>query len=177
LAEVFCYQGQYDLAMEVLEESLALLHEISDVHGTVIALVSKARVHLAKGNAYQALATFHASLMQNQQVGDKTEIANSLEGIAEALGALARRSPFSEDKIRLAVQLLAAADRLRATVGAPRSAAERAEHDRITAQLRSQLPESDFLMERKCGAEMTTEQAVEFALLHVSQISTATDVA
>jgi tetratricopeptide (TPR) repeat protein len=177
LGDVLRYQGEYDRAMQALEESLSLLHEIGDVHGLVITLASIARVHLAKGSVDQALATFHASLMQNQQVGDKTEIANSLEGIAEALGAPARRSPLSEEDIQLAVWLLAAADRLRATVGAPRSAAERAEHDRITAQLQSQLPESDFLMKWKCGAEMTTEQAVEFALLHVSQISAATDVA
>jgi predicted ATPase/transcriptional regulator with XRE-family HTH domain len=176
LGDVLRYQSQYDRAMEVLEESLALLHEIGDVHGLVVTLASIARVHLAKGNVDQALATFHTSLMQNQRVGDKTEMANSLEGIAETLGAPARHSREAEDEIRLAVRLLAAAGQLRARVGAPRSAAECAEYDRITAQLRSQLSESDFLMEWKRGTEMTTEQAVEIALYHLSQNSTAIDV-
>ncbi|HLO16291.1 MAG TPA: hypothetical protein VK206_15770, partial [Anaerolineales bacterium] len=80
-----------------------------------------------------------------------------------------------EDGIQLAVRLLAAADRLRATVGAPRSAAEHAEYDRITDQLRDQLSESGFLMEWKRGTEMTTEQAVECALVHLSQFLAASD--
>lgn len=175
LGDVMRYQGQYERAMEVLEESLALLNEVHDIHSTLITLASIARVHLAKGNVYQALTTFHTSLMQNQQVGDKTEMANSLEGIAEALGAPTKDSPFSEDRVRLAARLLAAADRLRVTVGAPRSAAESAECDRVTAHLQNQLSEPEFSMEWKRGAEMTTEQAVEFALFHVSQISAATD--
>jgi tetratricopeptide (TPR) repeat protein len=164
LGDVLRYQGEHDRAMEVLEESLAILQEIGDVHGTLITLASIGRVHLAKGNAEQALAAFHASLMLNQQVGDIAETINSLEGIAEGLGMFARRSPLPQGRIRQAVRLLSAADRLRSSAGAPCSAAERAEYDRITALLRSQLLESDFELEWKRGAEMTTQQAAEFAL-------------
>ena len=162
--------------MQNLEESLTLLHEISDVDGTILVLAGMARVHLAKGNVYQALTTFHTSLIQNRQVGDKTEMANCLEGIAQALGTPARHSPLSVDRIRLAVQLLAAANQLRVTVGIPRSGAQSAEYERMTAQLRGQLSEIDFLAEWKRGVEMTPEQAVEFALFHISQISATTNV-
>jgi hypothetical protein len=106
-------------------------------------------------------------------VGDKTELASSLEGIAETLASAAafamrgsaKTSPSAEDGIQLAVRLLAAADRLRSAVGAPRSAAERAEVEQIIVQLHSQLPEPDFTMEWKRGGEMTAEQAVEAALI------------
>ena len=176
LGDVLRYQGQYKRATQALEESLAIFREMHDVHGTVITLGSLARVQMAKGDVNQALVTFHTCLLQNREVGDKTEIATDLEGIADALSAHAKQSPAPEDDIRLAVRLLSAASQLRAMVGAPRSAAEQSEFERINIQLQAEMPSSDFASESERGALMTTEQAVEVALNHLSQISNATVV-
>jgi predicted ATPase/transcriptional regulator with XRE-family HTH domain len=173
LGVVLGYQGKYDRSMEVLEESLALGREIGDVQSLVIVLASIARVHLAMGNASLALAEFHESLTQNQQVGDMNTLAACLEGIAEALELSARHSPLPEDCIRLAIRLLAAADRVLTASGASHSPAESAENERIIAQLRSQCTEPDFSLEWKRGIDMTTEQVVEFTLTYLSQRSSA----
>ena len=174
LGDVLRYQGQYDRATQVLEESLAILHETHDAHGTVITLGSLARVQMAKGDVNQAMNTFHTCLSQNREVGDKTEIATDLEGIADVLGVHARRSKKPEEEIRLAVRLLAAAGQLRASIGAPRSAAEQVEFERITTQLKAPLTSNDFALELECGAAMTAEQAVEEALNYLSQIQKST---
>ena len=49
----------------------------------MITLGSIARVHMAKEEVDQALVMFQTSLTQNREVGDKTEIATDLEGIAD----------------------------------------------------------------------------------------------
>jgi tetratricopeptide (TPR) repeat protein len=177
LGDVLRYQGRYDRAMQMLETSLAILQEVGDMHGTAVTLGSLARVHLAKGEADAALARFHAGLKRNRAVGDKTEMASDLEGIAEALRVRAAQSAVPEEEIRLAVRFLGAATQMRALVGAPRSAAECAEYEKVIAQLRGQLPESDVQAELKRGAGMTIEETLEVALFHLSQFSDAAHAA
>jgi hypothetical protein len=144
----------------MLGQSLAILNEIRDMQGIAITLASMARVHLARGNITQALATFRSSLLQNYEIGNKIEIATDLEGIAEAL-SVDIEQPGGHHAFHLAIRLLAVADHLRLTAGTPRSAAEHAEFQHVIAQLRSQLPENAFETEFKIGWLMTIKQAVE----------------
>ncbi|MGE5249166.1 MAG: ATP-binding protein [Bacteroidota bacterium] len=171
LGDVLRYQGQYDRAMQFLTEGLEILREVGDVHGMAVTLGSIARVHLAKGETAEALASFHAGLKRNREVGDKTEMASDLEGIADALGARARQPAGPEDELRLAVRFLGAASQMRDVVGAPRSAAECVEFERIMARMRSNLAEEDVRAELRRGAAMTSEQALEAALFHLSRYS------
>jgi len=175
LGDVFRYQGNYDLAMQVLEQSLAILREIRSIHGMAITLGSIACTYLEKGDIQQARATFRSSLKMSQKVGDKTMIATDLEGIAAALSINNGQETATDEDVQLVVRLLGAANQLRKTTGAPRSAAEQAGVDRVFAQIYGQLPKKEIKLELQYGAAMTTEQTVNVVLSRLSQFSNIDD--
>jgi hypothetical protein len=94
-----------------------------------------------------------------------------LEGIADALGRHSSPPAARPEEIRLAVRLVAAAGSLRLRVGAPCSAAEQLELDRIIAVLRGLLPAEGFRVEWDRGSAMTDAQAVEAAVSHLARFA------
>jgi len=175
LGDVFRYQGNYDLAMQVLEQSLAIFREIRSIHGMAITLGSIAYTYLEKGDIEQARATFRSSLKMSHKVGDKTMIATDLEGIAATLSISNGQATATDEEMQLSVRLLGTADQLRKITGAPRSAAEQVGVDRVFAQIYGQLPKKEIELELQYGAAMTTEQTINVVLSHLSQIINVDD--
>jgi predicted ATPase len=87
----------------------------------------------------------------------------NLQGIANCLGALAGMAATAGEPI-CAVQLFAAADKVREAIGAVMGAEDRREYDRYLDDLSEQLDDAAFAEAWAAGYEMTTEAAIELAL-------------
>jgi hypothetical protein len=97
----------------------------------------------------ESLAIFRA-------LGGQSGITHNLEGLAAV--ALAQAQP------ERAARLLGAAEGLREAVGSPRPLADRAEHDRFVAAVRTALGEQAFAAAWAEGGAMSLGDVVAFAL-------------
>jgi hypothetical protein len=70
----------------------------------------------------------------------------------------------SEERYEQAIQLLAAAETLRARIGAPSEPINQKENEDVLTRLRAQLGDIVFELEWAKGATMTIEQAIALAL-------------
>jgi hypothetical protein len=89
-------------------------------------------------------------------LGDKHNFLTGLEGLAALAAAQAQPER--------AARLFGTAEGLREAMGAPLPPAERAEHDRSVAAVRTTLGEEAFAAAWAEGRAMSRDQAVAFAL-------------
>ncbi|MGH2346280.1 MAG: tetratricopeptide repeat protein, partial [Chloroflexota bacterium] len=131
VGEVARALGDFERAVAVGEEALALAQAINARRHTAHAYYNLGLVARARGNHDQAAIMFQAGLLLEQELGNKRQIAAILEGLAglSALGGEARR----------AGRLFGAAEHLREQLGAPILPADRPTHDRDTAAVRARL--------------------------------------
>jgi tetratricopeptide (TPR) repeat protein len=148
-------QGHHQRAEALLEESLAMSRERESQWGIASALCHLGHVALEKSDYARAKTCYHESLTRYEELGNKI-------GIAEALLGCGRLALAEGQHVR-ATRLFAAAELLRAQVGATMSVREQERFDREVAALRAALNDEKFDAEYTEGKNMTGEQAVAYA--------------
>ena len=131
LAIILLARQEYERAYELCTESLAIRRALGDKGGCAHTTMVLAWVATAQRRLPEGLISCKESLAIREAMGDR-------KGIAQALEGLARVANIAGDPTG-AVRLLAAASRLRAAAGSRPAPTERAEIERVAAQLRSQL--------------------------------------
>ena len=168
LGSVALYDGDYDRAETMLDESLALSREGGYREGVGWALNQLGVVAYRRGDLERAERLLRESLAVHKDLGDMWRVASVLEALAETAGARKR--------FELSARLFGAADVLRETIGAPVPPCERAEHDRVTASVRARMGDEEFSRLRAEGRAMTLEEAFSRALEPDISPATAQDV-
>ncbi len=148
--------GHHQRAEALLEESLAMSRERESKWGIASALCHLGDVALEKNDYARAKACYHESLALHQELGNKIGIAKALVGYG--------RLALAEDQHARAARLFAAAELLRAKVGAPMSVCEHKRFNREIAAIRAALNDEKFDGQYAAGKTMTEEQAIAFAL-------------
>lgn len=148
--------GHFQRAEALLEESLAMSRERESHWGIASALCRLGDVALEKNDYARAKACYHESLSRHEELGNKIGIAEALVGYG--------RVALVENRNARAARLFAAAELLRAQVGAPMSMREHERCDREVAALRAALMDDEFDAEFASGKTMTEEQAIAYAL-------------
>ncbi|NUM74266.1 protein kinase [candidate division KSB1 bacterium] len=148
--------GHFQRAEALLEESLAMSRERESHWGIASALCRLGDVALEKNDYARAKACYHESLSRHEELGNKIGIAEALVGYG--------RIALVENRNARATRLFAAAELLRAQVGAPLSMREHERCDREVAALRAALMDNEFDAEFAAGKTMTEEQAIAYAL-------------
>ncbi len=113
---------------------------------------SLAMIARTRGEHAEALAQYAASIGFFRDLGEQWSVANSLEGIAEALGALGRAEA--------AAHLFGAAAALRATIGAPMLPAELADYEGTVAAVRTDIGADAFAAAWETGGALAATAAV-----------------
>jgi predicted ATPase len=147
--------GHHQRAEALLEDSLAMSRERESKWGIASALCYLGHAALEKSNYDRAKVCYHESLALHQELGNKIGIAEALVGYG--------RLALAENRYAHATRLFAAAELLRAQVGAPMSLYEHERFDHEIAALRAALNDKKFNAEYAAGKNMTEEQAVAYA--------------
>jgi predicted ATPase/Tfp pilus assembly protein PilF len=142
-------EGDAAAARRAFSESLAIARELG--HRRVVAevLASLARVTVAPA---EARALLLESLTLRRELGEEPGLVECLEGLAVlalAVGSAER-----------AALLLAAAERHRETLRAPRTPTERAEYEQAIARIRDALETRAFATAWSAGLATSLEQAL-----------------
>jgi predicted ATPase len=127
--------------------------------GAYLALAEQAAPALwgpAQGDHAAARALLEEGLALHQELGEKRGIAFALEAVAGLASA--------QGQPERAAQLLGAAARLRAAIGAPLPPPERADYERTVAAARAHLEPAAFRAAWAEGEALPLEQAVASAL-------------
>jgi ATP/maltotriose-dependent transcriptional regulator MalT len=98
------YQGDYDRAEELCQQSLTSYRELGDQWGIATCLHGAMRLALARGNAGAARACGDEALVIFRTLGDKGEATRTLEGltlIALSQGNHAEAESFAEECLSL----------------------------------------------------------------------------
>ncbi|HKW22932.1 MAG TPA: tetratricopeptide repeat protein [Ktedonobacterales bacterium] len=165
LAIILLARQEYERAHELCTESLAIRRALGDKGGCAHTLMVLAWAATAQRRLSRAVMACKESLAIREAISDR-------KGIAQAFEGLARVANISGDATG-AVRLLAAASRLRAAAGSRPAPTERAEIERVTARLRSQLDASAFDSAWSEGTEMPYERSLaEARAFHVSDSDT-----
>ncbi len=154
--EIARVQGRYEEAKALYAQSLALIDTFGDNRSKVTVLVNLGHVALNQGDAATALEYFRDSLRSSQKLANKYLIAYCLAGLA----GVARLSLQFERAARLA----GAADTLLGSIGGQLDLADRVEHERSVASVRSHLDAKTFAAAQAEGSGMMLEQVVAYAL-------------
>jgi tetratricopeptide (TPR) repeat protein len=164
LALVKQHEGDYHQAQGLLEESLAKFRAWGYKWGMAITLYHLGR--LARDRAGErtssrnddasATAYLRESIILNSDLGNKLGIAKALV----EFGCLALAQGDSDRSARL----FAAAETLHQTIGAPMPSSERMQFERGVAQVQALHAEPTFATIWNAGKNMTTEEAVRYAL-------------
>jgi non-specific serine/threonine protein kinase len=156
LGHVTSRQGDIARAHKYYQESLTIAQDLGDKRSSALALEGLGHAAKQLGDGDAARRFFGDSLIIRRDIGDKEGIALCLEGLA--------RVALDEHQARKAARLFAAAEALRAVIGAPFIAAERAEYDQAVADVRAQLDDAGFAAAWAEGREMSLDQAVAYAM-------------
>lgn len=143
-------------AMSFHEESLALAREIPDRSVTGSALTGIGRVLTRAGQLERAEDALREALSIRVDLGERA-------GAARSLLALAGLAGVRRDWAR-AARLLAAAGRLRESIGDPPTSLEAEERSRQAAALRESMGEGAFTEAWNDGRRFSQEQAHAYAL-------------
>jgi predicted ATPase len=159
LGEMARFQGDYERAAELYGESLVLRRELGTRFGMAMMLHNLGYVALHQGDGQQAATLFEESMALYQELKWPKGVAECLAGLAGAAGVMGQPER--------AARLFGAAKALLETTGAQMVGVDRAEWDRYTAVVRTQLDEAAFAAVWAEGRTMLVdgwEQAVAQAL-------------
>ncbi|MBV9647302.1 MAG: tetratricopeptide repeat protein [Candidatus Eremiobacteraeota bacterium] len=145
---------ELDHAQAIFEESLRIQRDLGDRHGSAYSLGNLGIVAYKRGDTERAVALYRETLDIFAKADNKSALAKALEDTALAI---ARSDP------ERGVRILAAADTLRQTIGAPRFPAEKADYEEELAGLRRAVGNDTFETEWRIGALMSQERALEEA--------------
>jgi predicted ATPase/DNA-binding CsgD family transcriptional regulator len=156
LGEVAIRQGQYDRAVSWLEQSLALNRESEHKWGIGTVLGSLGWVALRQRNFKRARELLGESLSIRMETGDQGGMTWCLEKLAQAA--------HRQGRPETAAKIFGAAAALRALLGSAIDLADRAEYERILAELRSALGDSAFTANWAQGEALSLTEAIDEAL-------------
>jgi non-specific serine/threonine protein kinase len=166
LAIILHARQEYDRAYALCTEALAIRRALGDRGGCAHTLLILTWVATAQGQLPQAVAACTESLAIRETMGDRKGIAQALEGLARVAHAGGDWSG--------AVRLLATANRLRAAAGSRPAPTERAEIERVLADLRSCLGERAFVATWAENMERPFERILaEARAFHLSDVAEA----
>ncbi|MCC6174423.1 MAG: tetratricopeptide repeat protein [Chloroflexi bacterium] len=170
LGTVIFRQGDLDRAMALLEESLAAYIALQ-AHGLHTCLLDLGTIALARGDPGVAAEYFSRSLTRCHEIGDRYNIARSLEGLAQVASALsdADHARLSHD----AARLLGAASALREEINFAVAPVERPAVERAEVAARAALGDAAYETSWSEGRSLALDQAVEHASTLASQLHAA----
>jgi predicted ATPase/class 3 adenylate cyclase len=151
-------KGDLSKAAALVKESLAINRQIGNRRGVAVATGNLGTVALRLGNYSEAGPLLREALALRWEIGDKRGIVSELVELGLLLAA--QRDPVH------AARLLAAAEALGESIGAPLSPSERAvaDYDRYIAILAADLSPEVFKAEWAEGRSMTLEQTLDYAM-------------
>jgi diguanylate cyclase (GGDEF)-like protein len=155
LAEVLLTRADLAGARAIAGEGLVLARELGDVFGEAMALHQLGLAELGAGNRAEALRLFLAALERRHEVGDRDDLAVSLEAVAETT---------VDSQPRLAVRLAAAAHALRQRLRLATPADSEPRRRALVASARGVLGERDFAREWQAGRAAPLDLVVDHAL-------------
>ena len=147
---------EYAAAQQAYEECRDIYQSLGYRRGVALAIQNLGGVAYQLGDCARARALFCDGLRIRHDLGLQRGYAYSFEFIADV--------DEIEKRYERAVQLLAAAETLRARIGAPPEPVNQKENADALTRLRAQLGDVVFELELAKGATMTTEQAIALAL-------------
>jgi predicted ATPase/DNA-binding SARP family transcriptional activator len=153
LGMVALHQGDLAQAQHWLQTSLVHYRARGDKRYIALVLDGLGRLAQVQGDGEAAPAYFRESLILRKQIVDRQGIAESLERLAT-----------TADELKHGVQLLAAADGLRQTIGAPLPPVDQPEQNRLLERARAALGESHFAELWRAGRQLSFEGAIGLAL-------------
>jgi tetratricopeptide (TPR) repeat protein len=153
LGQLHLIQNEQEQALALLEESVAIFKELGDRWSTSEALLAFARVAMSQGELATARARYQESLALAREIDARNFIAAALEGIGVVVAA--------QGESEWAVRLWAAAQSLRAAIGAPLPPVYRADYERALTNARAGLDEETFAADWTEGEAMALEQALD----------------
>jgi tetratricopeptide (TPR) repeat protein len=133
LGEIAAREGDYPRARALLESALPVFRDSVHQEGFAFVLHRLGRVALGQGDPAHAMALYRQSLELWKEMGDRLNIALSLEGMAVAQATAG--APEA------AARLLAAAEGLRETIHVPLTPADREGVDRVASDVRAAIGE------------------------------------
>ncbi len=149
-------EGDLATARTLHGEAIELQQAVRHRGGGAASLNGLACVSTLEGSYAESRALHGEALAILRELGDRAGIATSLNGFASLA--------IEEGQPRRAAILWGAAEALREAITCPLPPPERPLYDRQAARARAALP-TDFEPAWSEGRTLTTEQAIEFALL------------
>lgn len=156
LGRIAAYHPDHDWARQWLTDTLATIREKTGIWESTIAHAVWGRAYLGWDEYAAAAAQFSDDLRFYHKAGARRAIAEALEGLAACAGA--------QGQWDAAVRWWAAADRLRAEIGAPLWPVDQTDRDHRMMQARVQLSRESFDTTWATGQSLTREQAIAEAL-------------
>lgn len=148
--------GRFVEAATLQQESLALFRALGDKPGIALALYGLGIAKRSGADYGQAAAVLRESLVLRAQMGDKLGIAECLEGLGEVACV--------QNQAEQASRLLAAAEALRQTIGAPLPPVHRPEYMRHLDLAKAGLGMPTFTRAWAEGRAVALADAVQLAL-------------
>jgi predicted ATPase/class 3 adenylate cyclase/Tfp pilus assembly protein PilF len=152
LGGVALQRGDVAQARASYEESLAGFRALGDRRGVANTVDNLGVVARQAGELPRAAALHAEGLELVRELGDHIGVVFGLEGLA----AVADSAGKTESMMRL----YAAADALRAALGAPRPAENQPEYEQVLATARVQLGQDRFTAVWQGGSALTLEEAI-----------------
>jgi predicted ATPase len=162
VGEIMLVRGEASGAREHLEEGLGLSRTLGDVFGEAMALHQLGLVARREGSLAEATRLVGAALSLRHEVGDREDLACSLDTLA---GLLVEVDPEA------AARLLGAADALRTRHRLPLPAEGQAEREATLARLRSTLDSQRFAAAWTTGQSVSLDLVVDEAVDRVAAVA------
>jgi len=143
LGNVALLLGRTKQACELLSQSLSEWQKLGDRWGIAKALQKLGTVALSEGKEAKAFSCLIESLRLSETIGDKIGIAETMESLAELAYRLKETS--------VAVQLLAAASKVRRQIFAPLPPVLEEKRKRFVDSLRTALGQTQFKVDWQKG--------------------------
>jgi predicted ATPase/DNA-binding XRE family transcriptional regulator len=147
--------GEYQSALALEEQSLALLHRLGDQQGLASGNLEAARRALDRGEWQRAASHFSATLTIGCDTGDKLALAQGLEGVAQLVAIVQPEE---------ATRLFSAAEMVRKTFGLARTPLDKAWLESWLARADRQLADAVFTTAGEALQHETLQHAIARAL-------------
>jgi hypothetical protein len=156
LALILIHRGEITRALDLLTEAEQLDRAAGDAWGIACDANNLGVAHLLDGRPDTGKPLIATALRTFVEFGDD-------DGVAESLEALAGIAVAEDDAPRT-LRLASAADALRQRAGIPRVGVDRQRLDEWIARASATMSDDAGALAQDQGRQMTTEQAVRYAL-------------
>lgn len=149
-------RGNHAAAKKHFEDGLLVFKGMGNLNFQRVMRSELGHLERRIGNLPQARLIYRETLKGWQAVGNRSAVAHQLE----CFGFIA----FAEEEPERTARLFGAAEVLRQKVDSPMTEAERVEYDRVVAQLRATLSDTEFNAQWAEGRALPMDQAIQLAL-------------